>query len=190
MTIATRHLTADELEAGLDEITRAPKDGVLEMIVRRPSVGEREMLQEGQLDPAEGLVGDNWKHRGTGTPNAAVQLTVMNARVAELVSQDRSRWQLAGDQLYVDMDLSDDNLPAGTQLLIGTAVIEVSAIPHTGCAKFVGRFGADAMKFVNAPEHKSLHMRGINTRVVRPGVIRVGDTVTKLPAGAPGSVGG
>jgi hypothetical protein len=182
MTTATRHLTTDELEAGLDEITRAPKVGVLEMIVRRPSVGERELLEEGQLDPAEGLIGDSWKLRGSGRPNPAVQLTLMNARVTALVSQDRSRWQLAGDQLYVDMDLSDDNLPPGTRLQIGTAVIEVSAIPHTGCSKFVERFGLDAMKFVNAPEHKTLHMRGINTRVVRAGTIRVGDTVNKVPS--------
>jgi len=180
MTIASRHLTASELEAGLEEIRRAPKDGgTLEMIVRRPAVGERELMQEGQLDLAEGLVGDNWSTRGGGRPNPDTQLTVMNARVAALVSQDASRWQLAGDQLYIDLDLSDDNLPTGTQLAIGSAVIEVSAIPHTGCAKFVERFGLDAMKFVNEGEGKFRHLRGINTRVVVPGVIRVGDRATK-----------
>jgi MOSC domain len=186
MTVASKHLTASELEAGLEEIARSPEDdGVLEMIVRRPQVGEREILQEGQLELADGLVGDSWRLRGSGrTPNPDVQLTLMNARVVALVAQDKSRWQLAGDQLYVDLDLSEVNLPARTRLAIGTAVIEVSAQPHTGCAKFVERFGLDAMKFVNAPEHKALHLRGINTRVVRPGVIRVGDTVKKLSGGS------
>ncbi len=183
MTIASiKHLTTSELEAGLDEIHRAPKDsGLLELIVRRPAVGERELLEEGQLAPAEGLVGDSWRLRyGERTPNTAVQLTLMNARVTALVAQDKARWPLAGDQLYVDLDLSDDNLPAGTRLAIGSAVIEVSAQLHTGCAKFVERFGVDAMNFVNSVLGKSMHLRGINTRVVQPGTIRVGDRATKL----------
>lgn len=184
-----RHLTASELEAGLDEIGRSPKDrGVLEMIVRRPQVGEREVLQEGRLDPADGLVGDNWRMRSSrrtpdGTPHPDMQLNLMNSRVVALVSQDRSRWPLAGDQLYVDLDLGEENLPPGTRLAIGSAVIEVTAEPHTGCSKFVERFGRDAKDFVNAPERRALHLRGINARVVRPGAIRAGDTVTKLRAG-------
>jgi hypothetical protein len=186
MTIASRHLTTGELEAGLEEIGRSPKDGgALEMIVRRPRVGEREILQEGQLDLDEGLVGDSWMARARArtpgiAPNLDTQLNVMNARVVALVSQDRGRWQLAGDQLYLDLDLSEDNLPAGSRLAIGSAVIEVSPVPHTGCAKFVERFGLDAMKFVNAAEYKAMHMRGINARVVQPGVIHVGDRARKL----------
>jgi hypothetical protein len=186
VTVANRHLTAVELEAGLADIGRSPKDnGVLEMIVRRSQVGEREILHEGQLDVTEGLVGDNWMIRGSGrTPNPDVQLTLMNSRVAALVSQDKNRWNLAGDQLYVDLDLSDDNLPAGTRLAIGSAVIEVTPVPHTGCAKFVERFGLDAMNFVNAAVHQTKHMRGINSRVVRRGVIRVGDKANKLSGGS------
>jgi MOSC domain-containing protein YiiM len=183
MAVEIRQLTTDELEAGLEEIRQSPKDsGIVEMIVCRPQVGERELLQEAHLDLAEGLVGDNWRSRGSsaGPANAYAQLTVMNARVAALVSQDRSRWELAGDQLFVDLDLSDANLPAGTRLSIGSAVIEVSAQPHTGCAKFVARFGVDAMNFVNSAEGKSMHLRGINTRIVQPGVIRVGDRAEKL----------
>ena len=185
-----KHLTTSELEAGLEEIARSPKDdGVLEMIVRRPQVGEREILQEGQLDLADGLVGDSWKIRSSrrssdGAPHPDMQLNLMNSRVVALVSQDKSRWQLAGDQLYVDLDLSEDNLPAGTRLAIGSAVIEVTAEPHTGCSKFVERFGLDAMRFVNSRERKAMHLRGINARVVRPGVLRVGDRVAKLSGGS------
>ncbi len=189
MTIAIRHLTTGELEAGLEEIGRSPRDGgVLEMIVRRPRVGEREILQEAELDLVDGLVGDSWRTRGSsltpdGTPHPDMQLTLMNTRVIALVAQDRSRWHLAGDQLFVDLDLTEENLPAGTQLSIGSAVTEVTAVPHTGCAKFVERFGVDAMKFVNQRARPGLHLRGINTRVVRAGVIHVGDSVKKLNAG-------
>jgi MOSC domain-containing protein YiiM len=104
----------------------------------------------------------------------------MNARVAALVAQDKDCWQLAGDQLYLDMDLSADNLPPGTQLAIGSAIIEVTPPPHTGCNKFVARFGLDAMKFVNSPVGQALHLRGINAKVIQPGTIRVGDTAKKL----------
>jgi len=175
-----------ELEARLDEVIQSPKDhGVLEMIVRRPAVGAREILEEGQLDLADGLVGDTWKLRTSrrtadGTPHPDMQLNLINSRLVALVSQDKSRWHLAGDQLYVDFDLSEANAPAGTRLAIGSAVIEVTAEPHTGCSKFVERFGLDAMKFVNASERRDLHLRGINARVVQPGAVRVGDAVSKL----------
>ena len=186
MTVTIRHLTTSELEAGLEEIGRSPENGgVLEMIVRRPQIGEREILDEGALDPAEGLVGDSWKLRSSkrtadGTPHPDMQLNLMNSRVVALLSQDKSRWHLAGDQLFVDFDLSERNVPAGTRLAIGSAVIEVTAEPHTGCSKFVERFGLDAMKFVNSSERQRLNLRGVNARVVRPGVVRVGDTVSKL----------
>ena len=152
---------------------------------RRPAVGAREILEEGQLDLADGLVGDTWKLRTSrrtadGTPHPDMQLNLINSRLVALVSQDKSRWHLAGDQLYVDFDLSEANAPAGTRLAIGSAVIEVTAEPHTGCSKFVERFGLDAMKFVNASERRDLHLRGINARVVQQGAVRVGDAVSKL----------
>lgn len=181
-----KHLTMKELEAGLDAIREAPKDeGVLRLIVRRPQIEEREVLQEGELHPAEGLVGDSWLTRGSsstadGSANPDMQLNIMNARAAALVAQDKERWQLAGDQLFIDMDLSAENLPAGTQLAIGSAVIEVTPPPHTGCKKFVSRFGLDAMKFVNSAVGRELHLRGINARVIQPGVIRVGQLAKKL----------
>ncbi len=173
------HATAEELAAGLDEILGSPADnGTLELIVRRPSVDEREVLDEGTLDLDEGLVGDRWSQRDMLDPDT--QLTLMNARTINLIAGARDRWPLAGDQLYVDLDLSFENLPTGTQLAIGEAVIEVTAEPHTGCAKFSARFGTPAITFVNKPPGRELRLRGINTRVITPGTVRVGDAITKL----------
>lgn len=186
MVAVLRHLTMGELEAGLDEIRRSPKDeGVLELIVRRPQTDAREVLQEGELHTSEGLVGDSWKLRGSsrtpdGSSHPDMQLNIMNARVIALIAQDKERWQLAGDQLFFDMDLSEANLPAGTRLAIGSAIIEVTPQPHTGCKKFVARFGLDAMKFVNSPTGRELHLRGINAKVIKPGTIRVGQTAKKI----------
>lgn len=181
-----KHLTAEELEAGLEEIRQSPKDlGVLRMIVRRPGMGVREVLEEGRLTLGEGLAGDNWATRGCpltadGAAHPEMQLNVMNARAVALVAGEPARWPLAGDQLYVDLDLSADNLPPGSRLLVGTAVIEVTAVPHNGCKKFVERFGKDAVVFVNSEVGKQLHMRGVNAKVFRPGVVRVGDVVRKV----------
>jgi hypothetical protein len=186
MAASPKHLTMTELEAGLDEIRRSPKhEGVLEMIVRRPRPGEREVLAEGDMHPLEGLVGDCWRVRGSsrtadGSAHPEMQLNVMNSRVIALMAQLRDRWPLAGDQLYLDMDLSEENLPAGTRLALGTALIEVTAQPHTGCKKFVERFGLEALKFVNSEAGKQLRLRGLNAKVVEGGVIRVGQVATKL----------
>jgi hypothetical protein len=183
---AGRHLTTEQLEANLDHIRQAPRDaGTLALIVRRPAVEEREVLATGVLDEREGLVGDNWRTRGSsrtadGSAHPEMQLNIINARLVALIAPDAARRPLAGDQLHVDLDLSGENLPPGTRLAIGTAVVEVTALPHTGCSKFKARFGADALKFVNSPMGKELHLRGINAKVVQGGVIQVGDAVRKL----------
>ena len=180
------HLALAQLEAGLDEIRQAPSDdGRVELIVRRPAIEEREELDEAQLDPDVGLVGDCWLTRGSsstpdGSANPEAQLTLMNARVTALVARSEDRWALAGDQLYVDLDLSETNLPGGTRLRIGDAVIEISAHPHTGCAKFIKRFGVDAQKFVNSKVGRELNLRGRNAKVVTAGTVRHGDRVTRL----------
>lgn len=181
-----KHLTTVELEAGLENIRQSPKDNsVLGMIVRRPRVEEREVITEGRLDLVEGLEGDNWKARGSSsTPDKSahpeMQINIMNSRVIGLLAQEKERWQLAGDQLYIDMDLSIENLPAGTKLSIGEAILEVTPVPHSGCKKFTERFGLEAMKFVNSPLGKELHLRGVNAKVIQAGTIRTGDIVKKL----------
>ena len=175
-----KHLTLPELEAGLDLIRQSPKDeGLLHLIVRRPRTEEREVLTEAQLDLLEGLVGDNWSIRAQ-SPNPDTQLNIMNVRAIALVAQGSERWQLAGDQLFIDLDLSGDNLLPGTRLALGSAVIEVTAEPHTGCKKFTRRFGLEAMKFVNSAVGRKLNLRGINAKVVQAGTIRAGDAVRKL----------
>ena len=184
--IDVRHLTMPELEAALDHLREAPKDeGVVELIVRRPQVDHREIIEEAELDPVHGLIGDSWHFRPSsktpdGSPHPDMQINIMNSRVTALVAQDKDRWQLAGDQLYIDMDLSKANLPAGARLAIGSAVLEVSPLPHTGCHKFVARFGTEAMKFVNSPLGKELCLRGINAKIIQGGVVRVGNRATKI----------
>lgn len=180
------HLTVSRLEAALDHVRDSPSDvGRVELIVRRPAVDEREVLDEGTLDLDEGLVGDTWKSRGSsrttdGAAHPDMQLNVINARLSSLVAVDPERRALAGDQLHLDLDLSQANLPPGTRLALGSAVIEVTEIPHSGCAKFRARFGADALRFVNSPVGRELRLRGLNAKVVIAGTVRQGDDVRKL----------
>jgi len=186
MTDECGYVSLAILESGLDVIRQAPGlHGTLELIVRRPGAGEREVVGEGQLEVVEGLVGDSWKRRGSGrTPDGSahpeLQLTLMNSRVIRLLAPGPDRWPLAGDQLFVDLDLSAANFPAGTRLSIGGAVIEVTPIPHTGCKKFLARYGPDALQFVNSPLGRELNLRGINSKVIQSGAIRTRDIVRKL----------
>ncbi len=179
------HRTTEQLEAAIEEFRAMPSDaGTLALVIRRPAVDEREVLDEAQLTVADGVAGDTWKARGSsrtadGSSHPDMQLNVMNARFAEYVAGSPERMPLAGDQLYLDFDISEANAPAGTQLAIGDAVIEVTDQPHTGCTKFKARFGGDAWRFVNSPLGKELRLRGLNAKVVVEGTIRPGDPVTK-----------
>jgi hypothetical protein len=178
--------TMAELEATIDRVRESPADcGVLELIVRRPRPGQREVLDQGELDLTRGLMGDNWSIRGSrntpdGMAHPDMQLTIMNSRAIALVAGQKDRWPLAGDQLFVDLDISQDNLPPGARLMIGSAIVEITSQPHTGCKQFAGHFGHDSMKFVNSQEGKKLRLRGLNAKIVRAGVVRVGDVASKL----------
>jgi MOSC domain-containing protein YiiM len=173
-----QYVERQELEDGIAEIRRSPRQGTVELIVRRPSEEERELLDEALLDPIQGVVGDRWHAGGAGHPDR--QLTIMNARAASLIARTRDRWPLAGDQLYVDFDLSGAHLPPGTQLEIGSAVVEVTEEPHLGCGKFSRRFGVDALKFVNSDVGRELNLRGINARIVTGGAVRTGDPIRRV----------
>jgi hypothetical protein len=180
------HVAMAELEAGLDSIRGSPTDeGPLELIVRRPRTGEREVLDCGQLDLVEGLVGDKWRIDSSsstpdGTADPEAQLTIMNSRLIAVAAGAKDCWPLAGDQLYVDLDLSLANLPPGTRLAIGDALVELTSKPHTGCGSFMKRFGRDATKFVNSRIGRELRLRGVNAKVIKPGAIRLGDIARKL----------
>jgi hypothetical protein len=176
---ATTHFSTDELNQGMEHILASPSDnGELKLIVRRPAVDERETPQQARLDIEEGLVGDSWSTRAKVVPD--MQLNIMNSRVVDCVAGSEDRWPLAGDQLYVDMDLSGANLPPGTQLALGDAIVEITEPPHTGCKKFAARFGVDAMVFVNSGPGKTQNLRGICAKVVKSGDINVGDLARKL----------
>jgi MOSC domain-containing protein YiiM len=169
--------TIDALQRGLGNVLGSPRDeGRLEMVVRRPAVDEREVVTAARIEPGGGLVGDSWGARGD---SREAEITLMNARCIALLAGDVDRWPLAGDQLYVDMDLSEGNLPPGSRLRIGEVLLEVSAKPHRGCAKFSSRFGADALRFVNSQEGRAARLRGLNARVITGGALAVGDAVVK-----------
>lgn len=185
-SVAVAHRSTEQLDTHLDHVRAAPADaGELQLIVGRPDVGERVALDAGDLDPAVGLVGDSWFVRGNskmpdGMADPEAQITLMNARATDAVAIERARWALCGDQLYADFDISIENLPPGSRVAIGEAILEISAKPHTGCAKFTQRFGLEAMRWVNSTEGKALRLRGVNCRVIQGGRVALGDIVTKL----------
>ena len=180
------HPTLEQLQSALPDILDSPTNhGTVKMITRRPKVGERDILQRGDLDEKRGLIGDTWEQRGNssthdGSADPDAQLTIINSRLVDAVAGSKSRWHLAGDQLVIDIDLSHDNLPPGTRLSIGSAVVEFTASPHTGCAKFMSRFGKDALRFVSGKEAMRQRRRGANAKIVKSGTVSVGDVATKV----------
>ena len=186
MQAEIKHPSATDLEAGLDEIRKSPKDeSVLDLIVSRPEEDAREVMELADLHVEIGLVGDTWQDRpsirsGDGKAHPDMQITMMNSRVADLVAQSKDRWPLAGDQLFVDLDLSKANVAPGTRISVGEAILEATTQPHTGCKKFAERFGVEALKFISEPTSRELQLRGINLKVVQGGEIRPGDAVKKL----------
>ena len=180
------YVTKEDLEKGIENIRNSPKDeGIVELIVCRPDVDERRELKEAELDVKIGLIGDNWLSRGNSrradnTADPDTQLNIMNARSISLIARTKENWKLAGDQLYVDLDLSPDNLPPGTQLKVGSALIEVTDEPHLGCKKFMERYGKDATVFINSDLGKSLNMRGINAKILRSGIVKRGSLIKKI----------
>ena len=185
-----KHLPLADLQAGLPGILASPVDnGVLRAVVIRPGPGTRTDLESCDLSLAGGAHGDAWangcwKSTDDGRPHPDVQICIMNARCIETIAGERANWSPAGDNLFVDLDLTPENLPAGQRLGIGTAIIEVTDTPHNGCANFTRRYGRDATIFVNKGEGRTLRLRGIYARVVQDGRVSVGDRVIKVASAA------
>ena len=179
--MAIQRLSAPQIEAQMDQLTQSPQDlGILEYIVLRLPDEQRATPQEAEVSPDGGLEGDRWAR--PNSPNLGAQISVMNSRFLRIIAGDDTRMPLAGDNLLVDLDLSEENLPAGTQLQIGSATFEVTEIPHTGCQKFERRYGKDALEFVNGEAYKSQRLRGLFIRTIQAGKIQVGDSIRKLAA--------
>jgi MOSC domain len=176
---------ARDLDRHLEFVRSSPRDAApVELIVARPAPGERVILDECVLDVTTGLAGDTWLARGSRSmpdrsADPAAQLTLMSTRVLAAIEPDPARWPLAGDQLYLDLDLSEENLPAGTRLTTGSVVLEVTDLPHTGCSQFSARFGADALRWISTPAGRAMRMRGMYVRVLAGGTVGVGDVVRK-----------
>jgi MOSC domain-containing protein YiiM len=179
------HVSRESLDPHLPALQAlGTETGSLEHIIVRPTEGERELPETAELTIEDGLVGDRWRAtahvHADETVSRENQLTIASTRLLELIAEPE-RWPLSGDNLLVDMGLDMESLPVGSRLGIGdTVVVQISEVPHTGCAKFSARFGSDALKFVNSPEGRRLRLRGVNAHVIVPGPVSTGDAVRRI----------
>ena len=177
------HVSRESLDPHLPTLRAlSSEQGTLELIVVRPTEGERELPDAAELTIEDGLVGDRWTQRidPDGNVHRDNQLTIASTHLLGLIAEPE-RWPLAGDNLLVDIGLDKESLPTGSRLAIGdTVVVQISEEPHTGCAKFSARFGSDALKFINSPEGRELRLRGVNAHVIVPGTVSTGDTVRRI----------
>lgn len=187
METAERNATQDELDAATEHVLASPKEkSVLQIIVVRPKANERQTLERAELSPSGGIAGDrwsvdHWEHLPDGSPHPQSQVSLMNYRVLELIAGNSAAMPLAGDNLIFDLDLSEENLPAGSRLNIGSQVIlELTAVPHTGCGKFQKRYGKAAREFVNGDLGSKHSLRGRMATIVQAGTIAVGDRIEKV----------
>ncbi len=184
--MCVKYKKLNDLQLGLDKIISSPKQiGTVKMIVSRPKIGIRKIQEMAELDKDLGLIGDNWHDRDSSnmqdkSADIETQLTIMNSCVIALITQNCDQWPLAGDQLYIEMDISKNNLPPGSLLKLGNALLKISKKPHTGCKKFSERFGLDALKFVSSRQGRELSLRGINTSIIKSGMVQTGDKVMKV----------
>jgi MOSC domain-containing protein YiiM len=186
MLSAPRHLTTPELEQTLPTVLASPRDvGRLEVIVVRPTADERQTPASILITPERGVEGDHWLSDFPTDPthnemHLDSQVSLMNARFLRQIAVEEEAVCLAGDNLVVDLDLSEENLPAGSRLAIGDAVtLEITATPHTGCTKLAARYGQESRAFMNNPRGTALHLRGRYARVLTAGTATIGDTVRK-----------
>lgn len=181
-----KYVALNEIETRFDWVLAAPRDvGCVESVVVRPVKNQRSSLNQVMFSPEQGVEGDNWltdcwKKLPSGESDPEVQVAIMNARMIEVLTRDKNLWPLAGDQLFVDFDLSVNNLAVGDRLQVGAALLEITAEPHRGCRKFKKRFGADALAFVNSPQGDQHRLRGVYARIVSAGEVGVGDSVSKV----------
>jgi hypothetical protein len=175
-----RFQTTETLEAGLQQIA-APKDrGKVVLLIARGEGGRREILESVRLEPDAGMPGDAWGRRPKRKPETSI--AVMQSDAAELIANGQPV-ELSGDNLYLALDLSKENLPAGSRLRAGETILEVTPYPHNGCAKFQARFGEEAVRFTARPDLRHRNLRGIYMRVVKGGEVRAGDPIEVISRG-------
>ncbi|WP_199523173.1 hypothetical protein [Pararhodobacter sp. CCB-MM2] len=180
------HVTREELDAALPQVLAAPKDGAaIEMLCLRPQRNQRAFVDELTVTQAEGIPGERWLcepwlRLEDGSPHPGIQICIVSKQVLDLVWRDRENVVHPGDTFTVDMDLGEANLPEGTLLQAGTAVLRVSEVFNDGCVKWKVRYGAAAKDWLVAPGNLTHRLRGILCSVEQDGVIRNGDRLTKI----------